>query len=76
MSQVLFDYTRQDAKGESRVAHAWARVPASATLELLPDYCFSQALVRFGFLGEEPHTADSLQARPLWTDARPEFARA
>ena len=31
MSQVLFDYTRQDAKGESRVAHAWARVPASPT---------------------------------------------
>jgi quinolinate synthase len=28
MSQVLFDYTRQNAQGESRVAHAWARVPA------------------------------------------------
>jgi quinolinate synthase len=31
MSQVLFDYTRQDAKGESRTAHAWARVPATPT---------------------------------------------
>jgi quinolinate synthase len=31
MSQVLFDYTRQDAKGESTVAHAWARVPLSPT---------------------------------------------
>ena len=29
MSQVLFDYTRQNAQGESRVAHAWARVPAA-----------------------------------------------
>lgn len=35
-------------------------------LELLPDYCFSQALVRFGFLLEESHTADSLRVRPLW----------
>jgi hypothetical protein len=35
-------------------------------LELLPDYCFAQALVRFGFVSEESHTAASLQARPLW----------
>jgi quinolinate synthase len=27
MSQVLFDYTRQDASGSSRTAQAWARVP-------------------------------------------------
>ncbi len=27
MSQILFDYTRQDASGSSRVAQAWARVP-------------------------------------------------
>lgn len=26
MSQVLFDYTRQDSRGESAVAQAWARV--------------------------------------------------
>ena len=31
MSQVLFDYTRQDASGASRTAHAWARVPAAPT---------------------------------------------
>jgi hypothetical protein len=36
-------------------------------LELLPDYCFAQALVRFGFLGEEAHTPASLQARPIWS---------
>ncbi len=29
MSQVLFDYTRQDASGASRMAQAWARVPAT-----------------------------------------------
>ena len=27
MTQVLFDYTRQDASGASRIEHAWARVP-------------------------------------------------
>jgi quinolinate synthase len=26
-SQILFDYTRQDAAGESCTAHAWAKVP-------------------------------------------------
>ncbi len=36
-------------------------------LELLPDYCFAQALVRFGFLYETPHGAESLLARPLWS---------
>jgi quinolinate synthase len=28
MDQVLFDYTRQDAAGQSCTAHAWAKVPA------------------------------------------------
>jgi len=27
MTQVLFDYTRQDASGASRIEHAWARAP-------------------------------------------------
>ncbi|NML17477.1 quinolinate synthase NadA [Azohydromonas caseinilytica] len=31
MSQVLFDYTRQDASGASCVAHAWAKVPEPLT---------------------------------------------
>jgi quinolinate synthase len=31
MSQVLFDFTRQDARGVSSTAHAWARVPAAPT---------------------------------------------
>ncbi len=35
-------------------------------LTLLPDFCFAQALVRFGFLWEAPHTAADLAARPLW----------
>jgi quinolinate synthase len=33
MSQVLFDYTRQDASGASRVAQAWAKVPEPLGLQ-------------------------------------------
>ena len=35
-------------------------------IQLLPDYCFAQALVTFGFLTEEPQTATDLLARPIW----------
>lgn len=38
-----------------------------ARLEILPDLCFSQALVRFGFLDVQAHTSASLRARPLWS---------
>jgi predicted AlkP superfamily phosphohydrolase/phosphomutase len=38
-----------------------------AALRLLPDYSFANELVRFGLLTEEPHTADSLRARTLWS---------
>ena len=31
MSQVLYDYTQQDASGASCVAHAWAKVPEVLT---------------------------------------------
>ncbi|KQW00556.1 quinolinate synthase NadA [Rhizobacter sp. Root1221] len=31
MSQVLFDYTKQDSSGESCTAHAWAKVPEPLT---------------------------------------------
>ncbi len=31
MTQVLFDYTRQDASGASRTAQAWARVPPATS---------------------------------------------
>ena len=35
-------------------------------IDLLPDYCFTQALVTFGFLTEEPQGAVDLHARPIW----------
>jgi hypothetical protein len=34
---------------------------------LLPDFCFSHLLVRFGFLIEQPHTPATLRTRTLWT---------
>ena len=42
------------------------RMPGGAPISLLPDYCFAQALVRFGFVTEQPHTAADLSARPIW----------
>lgn len=36
-------------------------------LELPPDYCFFQALVRVGLVTESPHDARSIKARPLWS---------
>ena len=35
-------------------------------IQLLPDYCFAQALVTFGFFGQETQTAADLLARPIW----------
>jgi hypothetical protein len=32
----------------------------------LPDYCYAQALVRFGFLREAPYTSADIRTRPLW----------
>ena len=40
---------------------------AGPPIELLPDYCFAFALVRFGFLDAKSHDARALQSRPLWT---------
>src|SRR5439155_25851396 len=35
-------------------------------IDLLPDFCFAQGLVRFGLLAEEIPTAEAVRARPLW----------
>ncbi|MCM3879570.1 MAG: alkaline phosphatase family protein [Vicinamibacterales bacterium] len=39
---------------------------SSSRIDLLPDFCFAQSLVRFGFLVEEEHTSEELRARPMW----------
>ena len=42
-------------------------VPGSnQPLDLLPDFCFAQALVRLGLIEEEHRGSDAVRARPLW----------
>ena len=35
-------------------------------LDLLPDFCFAQALVRLGLIEEEGLASDAVRARPIW----------
>ena len=42
-------------------------VPGSdEPLDLLPDFCFAQALVRLGLIEEVDRTSDAVRARPIW----------
>jgi type I phosphodiesterase/nucleotide pyrophosphatase len=36
-------------------------------VQLLPEYCYANALLRFGLLVEEPHTSSTFRARPFWS---------
>ena len=35
-------------------------------LDVLPDYVFSQAWIRYGLIIEEPYSSESFRAQPLW----------
>lgn len=39
---------------------------ASDAIDLLPDHCFSHALVHLGVVRQEPNTSEAIRARPLW----------
>ncbi|HUP41258.1 MAG TPA: alkaline phosphatase family protein [Vicinamibacterales bacterium] len=42
-------------------------VPGSdQPLDLLPDFCFAQALLRLGLIEEEGRASDAVRARPIW----------
>ena len=56
---------RPQTSGVRSAARYRARTEGPA-LDVLPDYIFAQALVRYGFLREEPHVPDALAAKPLW----------
>jgi hypothetical protein len=43
------------------------RLPGGYIVRLLPDYCFASGLVRLGFLAEEPHAAQAIRTRTLWS---------
>lgn len=53
---------RHGVRGSSR----YRPFNGTVQLEVLPDYIFSQALVRFGLLIEDPYSSGSLQAQPVW----------
>jgi hypothetical protein len=54
-------------KNGIRSAASYTVRGADQPIELLPDFCFAQALIRFGFVGQQAHTPASLRARPLWS---------
>lgn len=45
-------------------------------IQLLPDYCYAQALITFGFLTEEAQSAGDMLARPIWSILTDRGARA
>jgi len=42
------------------------RAGGGEPFELLPDFCFSHALVKWGIIAEQPHNASALRALPVW----------
>jgi hypothetical protein len=53
-------------KNGIRYAASYYPLAGREPLEVLPDYCFSHALVSFGVLRQVVHTSRDLTARPLW----------
>ncbi len=55
--------------GHNGIRSAATYWPMTGTdrFELLPDYCFAQLLVRFGFLHQQLHASSDIRARPLWS---------
>ncbi len=44
------------------------RLPGDADpVQLLPEFCFANGLVRFGFLSEQPYTSTALRTHTLWS---------
>lgn len=50
-----------------RSAASYLMPGAREPIELLPDYCFAHALVRFGLIAEVPHQSTDVRARTLWS---------
>ena len=53
-------------KNGIRSAATYTPLGSADALEVLPDYCFSHALVEYGFLRERVHESGDLAARPIW----------
>jgi predicted AlkP superfamily phosphohydrolase/phosphomutase len=53
-------------KNGVRSAAVYRTASGDDPIRLLPDFCYSAGLMRFGVLAEEPLTSGALRARPLW----------
>lgn len=55
------------AKNGVRSAGSYGARGGARAVDLLPDHCFSHALVRLGFVRNEPNASTAWRARPLWS---------
>jgi predicted AlkP superfamily phosphohydrolase/phosphomutase len=53
-------------KNGVRSAAVYRTATGDDPIRLLPDFCYSAGLMRFGVLAEEPLTSGALRARPIW----------
>jgi predicted AlkP superfamily phosphohydrolase/phosphomutase len=57
------------AKNGVRSAASYFARNDDRMVDLLPDHCFSHALVRLGFIRDEPNASNTWRARPIWSIA-------
>jgi hypothetical protein len=50
-----------------RSSATYTPLASADAIEVLPDYCYSHALVEYGFLREQVHGSRDLAALPLWS---------
>ncbi len=55
------------AKNGVRSATSYFAGPDNRAIDLLPDHCFSQALVRLGMVRDEPKSSAAWRAPPIWS---------
>jgi len=53
--------------GTYRVARGAKPLRRIESVQLLPVYCYANALLRFGLFVEEPHTSAAFRTRPFWS---------
>lgn len=57
------------AKNGVRSAASYFARSDDRMVDLLPDYCFSHALVHLGFIRDEANASNTWRARPIWSIA-------
>ncbi len=55
------------AKSGVRSAASYSASGDERAIDLLPDHCFSHALVQLGVVGARPNTSAAWRARPVWS---------